>query len=147
MIPRGIGKLVLKTPQLYSEFNGTGSVEFTMQVINEGTRRLDNIEFELDVPYEWEKRLEPNIIPNLGIREETTIKLYLTPPSDVSVGRYETRMRSTSLSDNQPINAEDKSFTVQVVAQANMLGTSIILFLIIGLISGIVFFGIKLSRK
>ena len=88
-----------------------------------------------------------NIIPNLGIREETTIKLYLTPPSDVSVGRYETRMRSTSLSDNQPINAEDKSFTVQVVAQANMLGTSIILFLIIGLISGLVFFGIKLSRK
>lgn len=147
MIPRGIGKLVLKTPQLYSEFNGTGSVEFTMQVINEGTRRLDNIEFELDVPYEWEKRLEPNIIPNLGIREEATIKLYLTPPSDVSVGRYETRMRSTSLSDNQPINAEDKSFTVQVVAQANMLGTSIILFLIIGLISGLVFFGIKLSRK
>ena len=66
------------------------------------------------------------------IREETTIKLYLTPLGDVSVGRYETRTRSTSLSDNQPINAEDKSFTVQkIVAQANMLGTSIILFLII----------------
>lgn len=147
MIPRGVGRLIVKTPQLYNEFEDNGAVEFTFEVVNEGTRRLDNIEFELDAPFEWEKRIEPTIIPSLGIREEVTVKLFLTPPDDISVGRYETRMRSTSLSDNQPVNAEDKTFTVQVAAQASMLGTSIILILIIGLVGGLVFFGIKLSRK
>lgn len=147
MIPRGVGRLVVKAPQLYNEGDNENEVEFTFQVVNEGSRRLDNIEFELDAPFEWEKRIEPAIIPSLGIREEQTVKLYLTPPNDVSVGRFETRMRSTGLSDSQPVNAEDKTFTVQIAAQASILGTSIILFLIIGLVGGLVYFGIKLSRK
>ncbi len=147
MTPRGVGRLVVKTPQLYNEYEEGEEIEFTMTVLNEGTRRLDNIEFELDTPFGWEKRMEPAVIPNLGIREEATVKLYLSPSSDVSVGRYETRMRTTSLSDNQPITVEDKTFTVQVIAQASVFGTSILLFLIIGLIGGIIFFGIKLSRK
>jgi len=147
MIPRGVGQLVVKTPQLYDEYEFSGPVEFTFEVVNEGTRRLDNIEFELDAPFGWEKRLEPSIIPSLGVREEITVRLFLTPTEDISVGRYETRMRSTSLSDNQPVNAEDKTFTVQVSAQANVFGTSIILMLIIGLVGGLVFFGIKLSKK
>ena len=147
MIPRGVGKLVIKAPQLYSEAPENGPVEFTFQVVNEGSRRLDNIEFEIDSPFDWQKRVEPALLPTLDIREETTVKLYLTPPTDISVGRYETRMRSTSLSDNQPINAEDKSFTVQVAAKANVLGTSFILLAIIGLVGGLVFFGIKLSKK
>ena len=87
------------------------------------------------------------IIPELAIREEKTVRLTLTPPKNVSVGKYETRMRSTSLSDNQPVNAEDKTFTVQIDAEASILGTTLILLLIIGLVGGLVFFGIKLSRK
>ncbi len=147
MIPRGVGKLVIKAPQLYNELEGEGPVEFTFEVVNEGTRRLNNIEFELSAPFQWEKRIEPAVIPELGIREELNVKMYLTPPADISVGRYETRLRSTSLSDNQPVNAEDKTFTVQIAAQANVFGTAFILLLIIGLVSGLVYFGIKLSRK
>lgn len=147
MIPRGVGRLVIKAPQLYNELEGDGPVEFTFEVVNEGTRRLNSIEFELSAPFQWEKRIEPAVIPELGIREELTVKMYLTPPEDISVGRYETRLRSTSLSDNQPVNAEDKTFTVQIAAQANVFGTAFILLLIIGLVSGLVYFGIKLSRK
>ena len=147
MIPRGVGRLVIKAPQLYNELEGDGPVEFNFEVVNEGTRRLNNIEFELSAPFQWEKRIEPAVIPELGIREELTVKMYLTPPEDISVGRYETRLRSTSLSDNQPVNAEDKTFTVQIAAQANVFGTAFILLLIIGLVSGLVYFGIKLSRK
>lgn len=147
MIPKGVGQLVIKAPQLYNEGDGENPVEFTFQVVNEGSRRLDNVEFELDAPFEWEKRIEPAIIPTLDIREEQTVKMYLTPPSDISVGRYETRMRSTGLSDSQPVNAEDKTFTVQIAAKANVFGTAIILLLIIGLVGGLVFFGIKLSKK
>lgn len=147
MIPKGVGRLVVKAPQLFDESDAESTIEFTFQVVNEGSRRLDNIEFELDAPFEWEKKVEPAIIPSLGIREEQTVKLFLTPPSDVSVGRYETRMRSTSLSDSQPVNAEDKTFTIQIAAQASIVGTSLILFFIIGLVGGLVFFGIKLSKK
>ena len=147
LIPRGVGRLVVKAPQLYNTALAGDPVEFTFQVVNEGSRRLDNIEFELDTPFEWEKTVEPAIIPELDIREEQTVRVTLTPPTDITVGRYETRMRSTSLSDNQPVNAENKSFTVEITAEASFFGTAIILFLILGLVSGLVYFGVKLSRK
>lgn len=147
LIPRGVGRLVVKAPQLYNTSLASEPVEFTYRVVNEGSRRLDNIEFELDTPFEWEKRIEPAIIPELDIREEQTVKVTLIPPSDITVGRYETRLRSTSLSDNQPINAEDKTFTVEITAEASFFGTALILFLILGLVSGLVYFGVKLSRK
>ena len=147
MIPKGVGRLVIKAPQLFNTAEDGEPVDFTFTVVNEGSRRLDNIEFEMDAPFQWEKEIDPVIIPELGIREEKTVTLTLTPPKSVSVGKYETRLRSTSLSDNQPVNAEDKTFTVQLNAEASILGTSLILFLIIGLVGGLVFFGIKLSRK
>lgn len=147
MIPKGVGRLVIKAPQLFNTAEEGQPVNFTFTVVNEGSRRLDNIEFEMDAPFQWEKTIDPVIISELGIREEKTVTLTLTPPDDVSVGKYETRLRSTSLSDNQPVNAEDKTFTVQINAQTNIVGTSLILILIIGLVGGLVFFGIKLSRK
>ncbi len=147
MLPRGVGKLVIKAPQLFNTGKAGEPVSFSFRVVNEGSRRLDNIEFELDTPFQWEKNIDPILISELGIREEKTIRVTLTPPNDISVGKYETRMRSTSLSDNQPVNAEDKSFTVQIEAEASVFGTAFILLLILALVGGVVFFGIKLSRK
>jgi CHASE3 domain sensor protein len=57
------------------------------------------------------------------------------------------RIQTTSLSDDQPIRAEDKTVTVQIEQEANVLGTAIIILLIVGLVVGIVIFGIKLSRR
>ena len=147
MVPRGVGELVIKAPQLFNTGKAGEVVEFSFRVVNEGSRRLDNIEFEVDVPFQWQKEIDPVIIPSLDIREEATIRLILTPPADISVGKYEARMRSTALSDNQPVNAEDKTFTIQIEAEASIVGTSLILFLILGLVGGLVYFGIKLSKK
>jgi len=147
MTPRGLGRLVVRAPQLYNASKAGEVIEFNTQVVNEGTRPLNNVEFELDTPFEWEKRVEPAVIPSLGIREEQTVMLYLIPPDNISVGKYETRLRTTSLSDNQPVNADDKVFTVEIAAEANITGTAILLFLILGLVGGLVYFGIKLSKK
>ncbi|MEO1021160.1 MAG: NEW3 domain-containing protein [Bacteroidota bacterium] len=147
MIPRGVGRLTVKAPQLFSSANQDEPIVFTFKVLNEGSRRVDNIEFELDTPLRWEQKVEPALIPSLGIREEQTVTLTLTPPENLSVGRYETRMRTTALSDNQPIQGEDKTFTVQSEAEASLFGTSLILLIIIALVGGLVFFGIKLSKK
>jgi CHASE3 domain sensor protein len=63
------------------------------------------------------------------------------------VGRYEIRVRTSSVSDSQPVQGEDKTVTVEVVAPTNIIGTALIVIIIVGLIAGIVIFGIKLSRR
>ncbi len=147
LVPRGIGKLLVRAPQLYHSIKPDESVSMFVEIINEGTRRLDNVEVEVDPPLNWSKKVEPALIPNLDISEEKRIGLSFTPPENVSVGRYEVRVRTTSLSDDQPINGEDKTVTIEIQPKANLIGTTIVILLIIGLVVGIVIFGIRLSRR
>jgi len=63
------------------------------------------------------------------------------------VGRYEVRIRTSSLSDDLPISGEDKTVTIEIRPETNILGTAIIILLIIGLVLGIVVYGIRLSRR
>ncbi len=147
LIPRGIGDLVVKAPQLYFTILPGEVVEVAADIVNEGSRELNNVEFEIDLPLNWTKEVNPRVIQSLDIREEKRIVFQFIPPQDITVGKYDVRIRATSLSDEQVVRAEDKTVTIQVNQQANVMGTIIIVLVIIGIIGGIVVFGIKLTRK
>jgi len=89
----------------------------------------------LDIPLNWTKTIEPQVIPKLDIDEEQRVNLKITPPADVSVGRYEVRLRTTGLSDNQPVNAEDKTAIMEIQAETSVIGTVLLVLLILGLVS------------
>jgi uncharacterized membrane protein len=132
---------------LFHTIKPDGRVRMSVELVNEGSRRLDNIEVKIDPPLNWSKEAEPTVVPALGIGEERQVQLTFTPPPDIAVGRYEIRLRISGLSDNHPVNAEDKTVTVEVAAGTNVLGTTLVIVLILGLVAGIVVFGIRLSRK
>ena len=119
----------------------------SVDVVNEGTRRLDNVEIKIDPPLNWTKSVVPAVVPTLAIGEERRIDLTFTPARDVAVGRYEIRLRTSALSDDHPVNAEDKTATVEIAAGTNVLGTALLVLLIVGLVAGIVAFGVKLTRR
>ncbi|MBX2990713.1 MAG: hypothetical protein KF749_06035 [Bacteroidetes bacterium] len=147
LMPRGRGRILVRAPQLYHTIKPDGQMEMTVDVVNEGTRRLDNLKIDVDLPLNWSKTIDPAVIPMLDINEERRIALTAVPPSGISVGRYDIRLRTSALSDNQPVNAEDKIVTVEVTADASVFGTLVLVLLILGLVGGIVAFGIRLSRK
>jgi len=147
LVPRGEGKLLVRAPQLFYTIKAEGTVQMSVDVVNEGTRRLDNVELKVDPPLNWTTSVDPVVVPTLAIGEERRVLLTFTPPRDVSVGRYEIRLRSSALSDNHPVNAEDKTVTVEIAAAANVIGTTFLVLLIVALVAGMVVFGVKLSKK
>lgn len=147
LVPRGTGKLIVKAPQLYYAINSGNSVEMKLDVVNDGSRKLNNIKIDADPPLNWKKNIDPQVVQSLEINEEKTLNLTFTPPENVPVGKYEIRLRSTSLSNDQVVTAEDKIVTVEILPESNMWGTLFLVLLIVGLVAGMVVFGIKLSRK
>lgn len=145
--PRGKGILLVKAPQLFYTINAGEKVKMNIDIANEGTQRIDNIELKTDLPLNWTKNIEPHIINRLHVSEDKRVNMEFSPPVDIPAGRYEIRIKTTGLSDNQPITAEDKIVTIEVAAKPNLFGTAVIILLILGVISGIVVFGVKLSRK
>jgi len=147
LVPGGTGKILVQAQQLYHTAQKDQSVSAKMNIRNEGSRRLNNIKIEADLPLNWKKNLHPDVIESLEIGEEKTVELSFIPPQDVSVGRYEIRVRSTALTDDKAVDGEDKTFTIEILSEANVLGTLAVVLLIVGVIAGIVVFGIRLTRK
>jgi uncharacterized membrane protein len=147
MIPRGKGRLLVRTPQLYNAVKPGESARMYIEIMNEGSHRLDNIEIKADLPFNWRKNLSNEVISSLDIGEETRVELEFFPPSDVAVGKYDIRLKIGAVSNNQPVLSEDKNFTIEIQASANVFGTALLTILIVGLVGGIVVFGVRLSKK
>lgn len=147
LLPRGSGRLLVRAPRLYYTAGVGEAVAVTADLVNEGTRRLDNVRVDVDLPLNWTKAVEPAVVPQLGINEEVRVTVTATPPAEIAPGRYELRLRTSGLSDNLPVNAEDKTVTVELQEGANVLGTALLVLAILGIIGGIVAFGIRLSKK
>ncbi len=147
LVPRGQGRLLVRAPQLFHKIDTDGSARMTVELVNEGTRRLDNTEVKIDPPLNWTKSAIPSVIPTLDIGEERRVELTFTPPRDAAAGKYEVRLRTSALSDNRPVNAEDKTVTVEIAAGTNVVGTTVVTLLILGLVGGLVYFGVRLSRR
>lgn len=147
LVPRGIGELLVRAQQLFFTTKSGQSVQVPIELINNGTRSLNNVEVDVDVPLNWLQSVEPKYINRLDVSEENRTIINITPSTDVAVGRYEVRVGTTSLSDDTPIAGEDKIITIEIQAESNILGTVLLLVLILALVGGMVIFGIKLSRR
>ena len=147
IIPRGIGKLLVRSPQLYQQVDPGEDFDMQLVIKNEGSRRLDNVEIDAEIPNNWQKKIEPAVIQGLEVSQEQPVTLHFTPPVDATPGKYEMRIRTTSVSENQPVTGDDKIFTAEIRAGSNTTATVIIILLILGLVSGIIFYGIRLTHR
>ncbi len=147
LVPRGIGELLVKAQQLFFSIKAGETVEVPIELVNDGTRALNNVEIDVDLPLNWTHSVEPKNISQLNVSEEKRAIISIIPSDDVAAGRYEVRVSTTSLSDEQPISGEDKTINVEIKAETNVIGMVIIILLILGLVGGMVVFGIRLSRR
>lgn len=147
LIPRGKGELLVRSQQLYHSILAGDSVAMFVDIVNEGSRRLDNTEVRADMPLGWSKDISPLSIPSIGINEEARVNMVFTPPSDIAPGKYEVRLRTSATSNSQPVNALDKTVTVEIRPDSNVFGTIAIVLALIALVGGIVAYGIRLSRR
>ena len=59
----------------------------------------------------------------------------------------EVKIKTEAMADNRLVETEDKTVRIQVKAKTQILWTAVLILLLIGLVLGIVIFGIKISRR
>lgn len=147
LVPRGVGRLLVKVPQLFYSIEAGESAEISIELVNDGSRRLDNVEVTAEPPHKWDKLIEPRVIQAIGVGNETKVRLLLTPPEDVVPGKYEVRIRSNSFSEDQPIEGDDKTISVEIRPQVKVLAPVLLAVALLGVITGVVYAGVRLSRR
>ena len=147
IIPRGKGKIEVRTSNLYHEIDKGEQVVMEVTIRNAGSRRLDNIKIYTEKPLGWETRTEPEIIRALEPEKEATVQVTIIPAPDEGVGAQEVKIKTEALADNRKVDTEDKTVRIQINASTSVLGTGLLIFLLVVILGGIVWFGMKLSKK
>jgi uncharacterized membrane protein len=147
LIPRGVGKIEVQAVNLYQEIKVGEEARMDVRIKNTGSRTLNNIRVFTDLPLNWRSEVKPDLITALEQSKEETVAIRLMPPADVSVGDYELKIKSNCSADNRKVEAEDKTVRIHITSKANILGISLLVFMLVGLLVGIVAFGIKLTQR
>jgi hypothetical protein len=147
LIPRGVGKIEVQAVNLYHEIKVGEGVDMEVRVKNAGTRKLNNIRVSTDLPLNWRSEVGPDLIALLEQGKEEVVRVKFQPPADVAVGDYEPKIKTECLADNRRVESEDKIVRVHVASKTNVLGIGLLVLLLVGLLVGIVVFGIKLTRR
>ena len=147
IVPRGVGRIEVQAVSLYHEIKVGQSVSMELRVQNTGTRRLNNIRIFADLPLNWRSEIKPDLIPSLDQGKEEIVTIDFLPPEGISVGDYEPKIKTECIADNRQVESEDKIVRIHVTAKANVLGISLLVLFLVGLLVGIVVFGIKLTRR
>ena len=147
IVPRGVGKVEVQALSLYHEIKVGQNVNMEVRVKNTGTRRLDNIRIYTDLPLNWRSEIQPDLIASLDQGKEEVVAIEFIPPEDVSVGDYEPKIRTECIADNRRVESEDKTIRIRLSAKANVIGITLLVLFLVGILVGIVVFGIKLTRR
>ncbi|MEG0647970.1 MAG: NEW3 domain-containing protein, partial [Bacteroides sp.] len=106
-----------------------------------------NVKLTTEKPLGWETTIVPDVISSLEPEKEATIRITIIPPADGGVGAQEVKIKTEAMADNRKVDTEDKTIRIQVNAATSIWGTLALILLLIGFIGGIVWFGIKLSKR
>lgn len=147
LVPRGVGKIQVRATNFYQELKPGEKVQINLTIYNEGTRRLDNIKVQADAPLNWIATISPDLIPSLLPGKEQIVGVTITPPTDVNVGDYEATIKTESFADNRKVESEDKKIRMHITSGTNVFGTVVLILLLVGVLVGIVVFGVRLSRR
>ncbi len=147
LLPRGVGRIQVRAANFYHEIRPNEAVEMTLTIANDGTRRLDNVKVQTDAPLNWAATVHPDLIAALDPGKEERIQVTIHPPADVSVGDYEATIKTESFANNRKVESEDKKIRIHLAAGANLWGTAALVVVLGGILTGIVLFGVKLSRR
>jgi len=147
IIPQGVGRVEVLALNLYHEIKVGQNVDMEVRVKNTGTRRLDNVRVYTDLPLNWRSEIKPDLIAALEQGKEEIIAIDFIPPEGVSVGDYEPKIRTECIADNRRVESEDKIVRVHISGKTNVIGITLLVIFLVGLLVGIVVFGIKLTRR
>ena len=147
LLPRGVGRIEVAAPSLFSEILTGDTVEARMTLRNTGTRRLDNIRVRADAPFNWRVEIEPDIVETLDVNREEEVRFRMIPPDGAVVGDYEVRIRTESYSFNRAIPSDDKLYRVSIKARPNVLITGGLFAGLLIILAGVAVFLVRLTRR
>ena len=74
LIPRGVGRVEMRAPNLYHEIEPGEAVTMEVTLKNTGSRGLETLRLVAETQLGWQGRVEPDLIPSLPVDGERPVR-------------------------------------------------------------------------
>ena len=147
LIPKGTARLEILINNLFAEIKPQQDVNIKADLHNTGTLTMFNITPEISPPLGWTAEVMPKSIARLLPADKQSIEIHLQPGAEVGVGEYEAQIDAKGQSGSEVVEALEKRMRIRISAETHIATTLILVLALVALITGIVFMGVKLSRR
>jgi hypothetical protein len=147
LIPKGAGLLDILINNAWAEVNPQQDVQFDAELHNDGSLSLFDIIPEITSPIGWTAEVSPKSIKRLLPAEKLRIQIHLRSSDDVDVGEYESILEARGQSGGEVVEALERRLKIRVSAKVSMMTTLMLIGGLVVVVGGIVFVGVKLSRR
>lgn len=147
LTPKGLGKLEILTANRYQEVALGEALRVRVEILNRGTAAVQNIEPQIDVPYEWQEQVDPILIKLLAPGERASVDIVAQPPETVTVGDYDLGIKARGQVGTEDVESNEKNITISMTAPSNMAANIFLVGLLVLMIVGIGLSSIRLSRR
>lgn len=147
LIPKGLGKLEIVINNLLEEIKPGQDLSLNIELSNIGTLPLFNVVPEVFPPAGWKVEFSYKTVDKLLPEDKKSITIILKPGPDVTVGEYEAQIKAKGQSGSTIVEALEKRLHIRVTSKTNITTTLILVFALVILISGVVYAGVKMSRR
>ena len=136
----GQGKLALSTKdgRLSGEAEVGKTSTYTLQLTNDGTAAVDEIEMSGTVPSNWKVEFNPKTLATLAPGEKKDVQVSVTPADKAIAGDYVASFRSTARGES---SSADFRITVTTSTLWGMVGIGIIAVALLVLLGAVARFG------
>lgn len=147
LVPWDRSKVTLVAESYYYELQPGESVPIAVTVVNEGSSALHNVELVIDAPPHWSVTGTPIIVPDILPKQTTSLTVGVLAPADVGLGDFEARLRAKTKVRGKDVESDEKVVRLHVESGAQWLSVAVVAVLLLGVVAGLVYFGIRLSRR
>lgn len=147
LTPKGLGRLEVQTANRYQEIGIGEESRVRIEIVNRGTAAVQNIKIILDLPYEWQERVDPLLVKLLAPGERAAIDIVAQPPEIVAAGDYELGIKARGQVGTDDVESTEKNITISVVSGGNIAGNALLVALLVIIVVGIGISSVRLSRR
>ena len=91
---------------------------------------ISNIDFQIFLPSEWEKKINPDGISLLPENQQKKIMMEITPNKDVIPGIYQIKIKASARNLNHLITTSEHEIKVEIENKSNPLMIIIVIIIL-----------------
>jgi NPCBM-associated, NEW3 domain of alpha-galactosidase len=145
LIPRGVGRLTLQSPNFLVEGIEGSLIATRVEVRNVGSREVQVIKPTIEVPTGWTATVSPTALPLLRANEARSLDLLLQP-GGAGAGDYTLKIRVGG-GDSSRESTAAADLRVRVVGRGSVAGMLGFFGALLGLVATVTYFGARLARR